>query len=580
MRWRTLIALAFALVACGKTRALRLAGTDAGAVAVRDGATATDAPTRDAASADGWRLLDAATPDRLPEPDAPAADASHPDANIADVFGPEAPSADVAPAIPCADLKALADKGVFTTRRTTSVVFAPDRRWMVLRVHVEDPPGIVHPPKLVRIALPSGTETVLSEAGGAAQALGSSGAILLSGVGADGTDLALFDNAGLRTLAGGVCDQAFTPDGRRVYALRNCAANGTGRLDVIEVASGQVLRSVESVVKGKLAVSPSGGWLAYLVHDSDASASSDVLHLTSGGGDDYAISSRPGAWDPAFVSDDLLLFSAPNTALLPKARTLLEAHKVGTGNTSTTLATDVDAGFFGYQVSADGNWLLVAKSQEPDGGPITFAPAELLAVALNGGTRRTLTSNLLPFWNYQLAINAFELSRVSDYAVYTTMNDGLWSYPLSADGPTKISDDGMFVMAPRKAAVAIRETGTDANTTTLRLVTLANGADVATFTSNASLYNIQFTPDGRGLVFVESRTDPSGVASSTLRFLSVAHPDSPALAHWSQTLLYSSGPGPFTYPTGSYPVDPTGCFTIADVDTAPGPGTQLIVLPN
>jgi hypothetical protein len=179
-----------------------------------------------------------------------------------------------------------------------------------------------------------------------------------------------------------------------------------------------------------------------------------------------------------------------------------------------------------------------------------------------------------------MAINAFAFSRVSDYAVYATLDDGVWSQPLSVDGPTKIAGNSMFVTAPNKATVAIRETGTDASTTVLRLLTLANGADVAGFTSDGSLFNIQFTPDGRGLVFVESSTDASGVSSATLRFISAGHPDAPPLAHWSRTLLSSSGPGLFTYPTGSYPIDPTGCFTIADVDTSPGPGTQLIVLPD
>jgi hypothetical protein len=33
-------------------------------------------------------------------------------------------------------------------------------------------------------------------------------------------------------------------------------------------------------------------------------------------------------------------------------------------------------------------------------------------------------------------------------------------------------------------------------------------------------------------------------------------------------------------PPGAYSVDPTGCFTIADTDLAPGPGTRLVLIPE
>jgi hypothetical protein len=112
----------------------------------------------------------------------------------------------------------------------------------------------------------------------------------------------------------------------------------------------------------------------------------------------------------------------------------------------------------------------------------------------------------------------------------------------------------------------------------LRLVGLDNGADLASFDSGTPPSSVQFLPDGRGLVFVETRQLESG-ASSTLRYLAPSHPDSLALAQWQTTQLIPTGPGPFSYPAGGYPVDPTSCFTIADVDGAPGPGTQLILLP-
>ena len=39
-------------------------------------------------------------------------------------------------------------------------------------------------------------------------------------------------------------------------------------------------------------------------------------------------------------------------------------------------------------------------------------------------------------------------------------------------------------------------------------------------------------------------------------------------------------PGAYADPLGSYPMDPTGCFTVVDTDLAPGPGTRLVLLPE
>jgi hypothetical protein len=169
---------------------------------------------------------------------------------------------------------------------------------------------------------------------------------------------------------------------------------------------------------------------------------------------------------------------------------------------------------------------------------------------------------------------------VGDHAVYATYDDGLWSQSMSSSTSTKLSSGGLFVLSPTRAELAIREIAGEAGPNSrLRLVGLDGGVDLATFDSDTTLYNLQFLPDGRGLVFVETRQLESGTAS-TLRFIAPTHPDSLALAQWKTSQLSSTGSSPFSYPTGGYPVDPTSCFTIADVDGSPGPGTQLILLPQ
>jgi hypothetical protein len=482
----------------------------------------------------------------------------------------------------CAALKPLADKGVFTTRRSEKVVFSPDLTWLVLRVHVEDPPGVVHASKLVRIALPSGDETVLSESGGIAEALGSSGAILLTGVGASGTDSAIFDGAGLRTIATGVCGHAATPDGSRIYVVRDCASDGTGTLEVIDAKTGQAKTLATSVVTSLLAVSPSGEWVAFVVSLDPLTFLSRGITLMSVHGDRYAIPGLPGTTALRFTSDKQLLFTTNASENIPMAHIRSEActYAVGSGDKGATcFARNIELGLFGFQTSADGNWLLLAQSQQIDGGPAR--PALLFANRLDQRQQVTITDNLLPYWNYQQAINAFAFSAVGDHVVYDAYDDGTWSYAMSEGVPRKLSANGMFVMSPTRAEVALREMNREAGTSyNLRLVALDSGSDVVSLSSDQIIYDVQFLPDGRGLLFVEKNQPASGPSSSRLRFLSPSHPESVVLAQWGETMLSATPPGFFDYPTGSYPVDPTGCFTLADVDGAPGPGTRLLLLPE
>ena len=145
------------------------------------------------------------------------------------------------------------------------------------------------------------------------------------------------------------------------------------------------------------------------------------------------------------------------------------------------------------------------------------------------------------------------------------------SVDLSAGTPQKLSDGRDFVLSPTKAQIALRESPGDARLNRLRLVALDAGADLLSFTTDGSIADVQFLPDGRGIVFL----DMPASGPRHLRFISPAHPDSVELAQWTDSIL-SAPVGPF----GSYPIDPTGCFTIADTDLAPGPGTRLVLLPE
>lgn len=573
-RWVGL-ASATCLFACGRSTTLQQGQHDANAEA-----DVAEAPA-DAAVVDvvepppdgGVALRDAP-----PDPDSsgtPPIDANLSDATAGDLTGLDQP---VPPLSACAALKPLADKGVLTVRRSERVVFAPDSSWIVLKTPVGVSPGVAEPAKLVRIGLPAGDETVLSDSGGTAEALGPSGAILLTGMGPGGADLAVYDETGMRTLATGICDHASTKDGSRIYVIRDCTASGIGALDVIDVKTAKVGPVATSAVAGSLAVSPSGDWAAFIVERAHAT-DTRIVNLVNARGESYTISVF-GTTYLHFISDDRLLFTTDGRAYITLAhiRSELWVHEVGAAVQTTRLSTNTEIGLFGFQVSADRNWVLLAQSQQIDGGPIR--PALLFARRLDAATTETITSNLISYWDYQLPINAFAFAAVGDRAVYATYDDGLWSYSMLQATSRRLSADGMFVMSPTRAEVAIREVNHEAGTSSsLRLVALDSGADVVSFASDGTLGNLQFLPDGRGLLFTETHQSESG-ASSSLRFISSAHPESVVLAQWNTTLLSSSSPGPQTYATGSYPVDPTGCFTIADVDGAPRPGTRLILLPE
>lgn len=580
-RWYGLIA-ATSLFACGRSTALhwgdydlapetRVVGpwSDAEVSGATPDTAIVDWP-RDAGFTPPDAPLDAASV--LP----PAIDANLFDAQAYETAGDDQPGA---PPTSCGALEPLADMGVFTSRRSEGVIFSPDRSWMVLRVHVEDQAGVAQQPALVRIALPSGDETVLSDSGGTAEALGPSSAILLTGMGSSGTDMVVYDDQGLRTLATGICDHAATADGSRIYAVHDCTDRGIGSLEVIDVKTSDVEPLATLVVAGTLAVAPSGDWLACVV-ETFPDPYYRAVHLVSVHGDDYALSA---GYDPTylrFVSEDRLLFTTSGTpySAMSHIRSQVVTHVLGSGTQATILSTNTEIGLFGYRISSAGDWLLLAQSQQIDGGPVR--PALLLANHFDEAKSQTITSNLISYWDYQVAINAFAFSAVDDRVVYASYDDGLWSYSLSEGTSRKLSIDGRFVMSPTRAEVAILETDAEAGTgSSLHLLSLDSGADVISFRSDTLLRDVQFLPDGRGLLFTETRQLES-TSSGTLRFISSAHPDAVVLAQWNTTLLSSSGPGPHTYPTGSYPVDPTGCFTIADVDGSPGPGTRLILLPE
>jgi hypothetical protein len=490
---------------------------------------------------------------------------------------PDSPPARRDGALPgtgCNALKHLAEQGVLTKQRTKEVTFAPDRSWVVLRVRQDVPPEIGHPDQLLRVALPSGEVEMISSAGGNAEALGQRGGLLVL----NNEDVAAYENGTLRTLASGACAHLATPDGSRLYVIRDCVAS-RGTLDVIDVASGTAT-TLATNVRGwtygtpDFSISPDGRYFAFLVQGPDGGETSTLLNVADRGGKVYTLSSQRGATMPWFVSDELLLFSVSASGY-PNPNGSLRAHVPGSGDTAYSLApAGQAAGLHGYKVSADQQWLLGIDDVRGDAG--WGVAGRLYAIRLDGTGENLLASTLVPHWLYQMGFDSFGWSGDGNWALYVADRGAVWASEPHGAATVRLSASGWYHAAPVGDQVAVVENTGDARSNQLRVLAVGPMRVVYSFGTDGSLAAPNFTPDARGLLFVSA----SSSGAQQLRYFSTSAPRSVVLGEWTETLL-DTHPGYYLDdPLGSYPMDPTGCFTIVDTDLAPGPGTRLVLLPE
>ncbi len=482
---------------------------------------------------------------------------------------------DLASPFPCAALQALAD-GVLTPRHVVHALFAPDRSSLVLRVKGQGPPGSGVQDDLLLVRLPSGDVSAIVSSITSAEWL-QPGATLLVEATQDGrTDLMAVnsDGSGMRTLMQSVCSHVAAPDGSRVYAIHDCDSNNTGTMAVVEVASGASTNLADAATFGTpmptlaTAVSPNGRWVAFVTRIPDAGWSDSVVVVAGANGSVQTLASQPGGRDPAFVSDDLLLFAAGDLLQIGDIR----GHVPGTGDTSYLVAADRDPGLFGFQVSPDQTWVLGATE-------ITGQPDELYAIRVDGSGERLLASNLYDYLMDPLAKRVFAFN-AGGHVIYnyddTGHSFGVASVALDGSAPTAWSTGASFLETPRLDQVVLVEpVFATSGTSRLRLVDLASGTEVFGYDSNGAIGAVGFSPNHNGLAIIEYRSQ----SPDQLRFVSANQ--SVVLGEWLTSQLlpipYSSYYGTLPY---IYPIDPTGCFTILDTDLAPGPGTRLAILPQ
>jgi hypothetical protein len=475
------------------------------------------------------------------------------------------------PAFPCADLQPLAE-AVLTPRHVVRVLFAPDRSSLVLQVKGEGPSGSSIPDDLLLVRLPSGEVSPIISSIASAEWLQPGTTLLVTAIQEGRSDLVVVnvDGSGLRTLVQGVCDYVAAPDGSLVYATHDCDQYGHGAVDVIDVASGAGARLA---VYGELGtsrgytVSPDGRWAALQTFiPLNGGANQWVLALGSAGGRVETLASQPGASNPAFVSDRLLLFESPGQNWNNGG---IRGHVPGTGDTSYSIAAERTPGEFGYQVSPDGKWLLGAAL-------VTPFLTELYAIRLDGTGELLLASDLDTYPLNMESVRVFAFS-ASGRVIYNTSEDlAVATVGLDASKPTVLSGNADFLEAPWLDQVALlAPAASEPEAFRLRLVDLQSGTDVFAYDSDSDGYvrTIGFPPSGRGLVFTESRSS----GPSRLRYASADQ--SLVLGEW-QTTQFVPQRWSDMNPLATYPLDPTGCFTVFDTDLAPGPGTRLALLPQ
>jgi hypothetical protein len=344
-------------------------------------------------------------------------------------------------------------------------------------------------------------------------------------------------------------------------------------MDVIDVASGTSTPLAAGARFGtpeptrSTAVSPDGRWVAFLrsLPSSDTGWNDNIVVVASADGRVETLESQPGGHDPAFVSNDLLLFAAGNLFLTGDIR----GHVPGTGDTSYLIGASRNPGLFGYQVSPDKTWVLGATDS-------TGYLAQLYAEQLDGEGERLLASDLQDFLISDFAMRVFAFSAGGRVLYNTSPARAVATVGLDGSTPTVLSTDAWFLETPRLDQVVLVEpTYPRTGTSHLRLVDLASGTDVFAYDSTGVIGTIGFPPNRDGLVFVEYQSP----APIRLRYYSTDQ--SVVLGEWHITQFVPDSLSDYygTLPN-VYPVDPTGCFTVFDTDLAPGPGTRLAILPQ
>ena len=516
--------------------------------------------------------------DTLPTGDAADAPATGDATDAHDAV--DAVDAGTVPPVPCGALRTLSSLGPFTDYHATRVLFSSDRRRFVLQASPPNPDGSAPAPAddVFLVTLPIGPISPVIYGVRTIEWLGTSGDLLA--VLSPGNELVVapVDGSGSRVIARAACAWMATPDGSRLFVVRDCTSAGAGVLDEIDVASGVATTRAPLVAKdGGLAISPSGRFLAYVTASApDGGGGGGVLHVLDADRD-QALVARAPAYAPAWVSDQRLLFLDGTRSF---GQTDAYVHVPGTGDSAILVAQSRHFGFNGYRISPDRSLVLAATWAN------SFPWANTLyAVRLDGSGEQLLTDKMYAYHMNQIAITPFAFTADGMRVITVGPQDstaGIYAASLDGTTNTKIADGYGFVVSPFADRIAAIDIVSMRDQHIVRIVaSTGSGSFKFTTTSGTLIRAPTFVPGDRGLLYVESpMTGLTGVGPTALNHLSFVDGRITQLGRWGRSQLPVVG-----YPIGEvapgYPwIDPTGCFAIVDSDLPESPGTSLVVLPD
>lgn len=505
------------------------------------------------------------------------------DAGTGDLSVTEAGSA-------CSLLEPLA--GRLTERRTRKVLFTKDQSAVVL-LTVNEAEG----DEVLVVSLPDGKQSPVATGVADMEWLGGDEASLLLATRDGNLVVAPTDDRASRQIANGVCAHAASPDGLVVYALRDCH-DGLAAVDVIDTATGNTKRFAQNAIDvGKeaasIVVSPSGSWAAFrMAGQSDGGAqASATLALVGRDGATYALLSVPGATDPKFVSDSVLVFAVGADEI--------RGHIPGSGDKSYIIGKGYDYGpAFGYRISPDGKILLAGRRTADASG----RSMELHALNIDGSGGSRVADDLYDdladsiqwpaFGRHYLFGFNFDGSRILyiapvESAALTFMGGYATVMAVDVHDGTAItfSTKNAFVASPfgNDVAALLFPTIVELSTAVIVFYDLDAPAEPrAAYNSGdrSFISDVAFTADRRGFLITDRRSvEP--MTETRLWYVSQNNRQRVDLGSWQSTYLPVQDKYNYDLdPRRPYPVDPTSCFVILDTDLAPGPGTLLKLLPR
>ncbi len=489
-------------------------------------------------------------PPQPPAPDDVAADRSldlpGPDAGAAEVGADTAAPPDLAP-LACPP---LANDGVLNLGYIKQALFAADGRSLLVRMGAGDSDA-KDEARLIQV--PGVDSRVLWPNARDVEWLGPSHALITTTD--NGLVAATLDGNTVYSTPASTCAHTATPDGRRVYFTSGGCERGAGPLSVLDVAAGTVKQVAASVSNSSLAVSPDSRWAAYVA--GDAAADAGALYVVDATGAATAVPEVSAAVRPTFASGSVLLFQLPNG--LAVGRYDLDNHDM-------QALVEGDVGIAGYEMTADGSVLLVAKPSS------TGRSAELYRVATSGAAPVRVATDLTDYRVSSMMFRAFAFAPASNRILYSAdragdagWSTGISSVSLAGGPPIELSTGSLeAVMSSYADRVALVARDRTLGRSTLSVVSTSGERQfIVEVTGDVSFAG--FVRRDRGLLYVQTKMDAALGNLSELGHLSFTSGKVTRLGVWTKSSL-----GLPNYPAGisahEYPADPHGCYTVVDSD--------------